>query len=651
MPLVLKRQRPQDEGVTTTTAPRSGSATRSADAALLAVALMWGGSYLAAQVMTDVAAPSTVLALRFLPSALVLIAVAVIRRATFSRRVLWVGLVLGVFQAVTLLLETYAVTRTSATNAGVLVCLTIVIAPALEGVTSRTPLPRPYYAAAALSIVGVALLLGPSGLTAPNLGDLFVLLAATTRALLMVFSGHLTRGHSFDAVALNTVQTCLNAILFTAVAGPAIGPTLVGLDGWHWLDLAFLSLGCACAAFLLQLWAIHHTSATRASLLMGTEPLWALAFGILLAGDRPGIIGFIGAVVIITATWWANASKAAGEQARRCDSPVGLTSESPAEFVGGEGSGVPGLLTPTGRGDEARRCQNMQVVGGRGRADGQGCGDVRGAGGHPQVLQNRRARRAHERGGRAPGTVAAAGDCRGVTSRVVDRRGPGWIGHDGAARPTENRGAEAQAAATTVGRDGKTTLGAQNSGAVPAQAWVEVLDDGLQTHTRKAPRTGRDVGLENSPQQRPMRTHPPRPEHLPRLADLRASRLGIGEPVTRDRPPLGARPAQLIDDDAGGCGVDARQHVLGGGRAGLRDEVGRVPACPSQRSQHRKHLGRGGGADAGEQGPVQRRGLRRGQSPDRAGGLHPGRDREPHRHEIRRPENESVGPHPPTIDA
>ena len=32
MPLVLRRQRPQDEGVTTTTAPRSGSATRSADA-------------------------------------------------------------------------------------------------------------------------------------------------------------------------------------------------------------------------------------------------------------------------------------------------------------------------------------------------------------------------------------------------------------------------------------------------------------------------------------------------------------------------------------------------------------------------------------------------------------------------------------------
>lgn len=278
--------------------------SRAADLALLLVALMWGGSYLAAQVLTEVATPQAVLALRFIPSILVLAGFALVRRARFGRRVLGVGLALGAFQAVTLLLETYAVTRTSATNAGVLVCLAVVIAPALEGLVSGARLPGAYYLAAAASVVGVALLLGPSGLSAPNLGDLFVLLAACTRACLMVSSGRLTRGHHFDAVALNTVQTMLNAVLFTALAAPRLAPTARSLDARHWAVVAFISLGCTCAAFLLQLWAIHHTSATRASLLMGTEQIWALLAGVVLAGDRPGWLGLLGAVVIIAATWW-----------------------------------------------------------------------------------------------------------------------------------------------------------------------------------------------------------------------------------------------------------------------------------------------------------------------------------------------------------
>ena len=280
------------------------TSTRGADAALLFVALMWGGSYLAAQVLTGVASPEVVLALRFVPSLVVLGVFALARRSRFGARTLKVGLVLGVLQAATLLLETHAVTLTSSTNAGVLVCLAVVIAPALDGLWSGLRLPGRYYLAVLAGVVGVVMILGPGGLTSPNLGDLLVLGAACTRAALMVCSGHLTRGADFDAVALNTVQTALNAVLFTALAGTALPGVVVSLDGRSWMVVAFISLGCTCAAFLLQLWAIHHTSPTRASLLMGTEPVWALLVGVLLAGDRPGVLGLLGAVVVIAATVW-----------------------------------------------------------------------------------------------------------------------------------------------------------------------------------------------------------------------------------------------------------------------------------------------------------------------------------------------------------
>lgn len=275
-----------------------------ADVALIGVALMWGGSYLAAQVMTQVASPVAVLGLRFLPSVAVLALAAAIRRTVFTRRMVMVGLVLGAWQAATLALETTAVTLTSSSNAGVLVCLAVVIAPALEGLVTGNRLPRLYYVAAALGLLGVLLLIGPAGLTAPSPGDLLVLGAACTRACLMVTSGRLGSGADFDAVGLNVVQSALNALLFGALGATQLPRVVTSLDAGHVAVWAFLSLGCTCAAFLLQLWAIQQTSATRASLLMGTEPVWALLAGILLAGDRLGVLSTVGAALIIASTLW-----------------------------------------------------------------------------------------------------------------------------------------------------------------------------------------------------------------------------------------------------------------------------------------------------------------------------------------------------------
>ena len=40
---------------------------------------------------------------------------------------------------------------------------------------------------------------------------------------------------------------------------------------------------------------VRRTSASRASLLMGTEPLWAVAAGVVVAGETLGWLGALGA--------------------------------------------------------------------------------------------------------------------------------------------------------------------------------------------------------------------------------------------------------------------------------------------------------------------------------------------------------------------
>jgi hypothetical protein len=60
---------------------------------------------------------------------------------------------------------------------------------------------------------------------------------------------------------------------------------------------------CSVFAFVVQLWAVRRTSATRASILMGTEPVWALAVGVAIGGEVVGLPGLAGAALIVAASY------------------------------------------------------------------------------------------------------------------------------------------------------------------------------------------------------------------------------------------------------------------------------------------------------------------------------------------------------------
>ncbi|WP_197059426.1 DMT family transporter [Cryobacterium sp. MLB-32] len=150
------------------------------DAVLLLVAIVWGGSYLSAKVLTEQASVGAVLALRFLVAAAALYVVWLVRRERRpTRGELAVGVLLGGTQSAILWLETLGVAFTSATNAGLIISLTIILTPILESVARRRWLPRPFFIAAVLAVVGVALLVSGNGFHAPNVGDLLILAAAS----------------------------------------------------------------------------------------------------------------------------------------------------------------------------------------------------------------------------------------------------------------------------------------------------------------------------------------------------------------------------------------------------------------------------------------------------------------------------------------
>ena len=279
--------------------------TTRSDLLLLAVAVIWGSSYLTAKGLVVAGGVLAVLSLRFLISAAAMLPVLALRRpGRPGRRQIFVGVLLGGTQAAVLILETYGVSLTSATNAGVLISLTILLTPILEGAIGRRWLPPGFFLAATVAVGGAVLLVAGPGLRAPSAGDALMLAAAVVRAAHVTLSGHLTRGQDFDTVTLTALQTAVGAVLFTCAAGPILATAVRAYGPGEWLAVIYLALGCSVFAFLVQLWAVRRTSASRASLLLGTEPVWAVLIGVGLGGEHLTGVTVAGIVLVLAGTWY-----------------------------------------------------------------------------------------------------------------------------------------------------------------------------------------------------------------------------------------------------------------------------------------------------------------------------------------------------------
>lgn len=286
-----------------------------ADLPVLLVAVVWGGSYLAAKGITATHTVIAVLVLRF---ALVLPVLAVAGRrrlrALTPAQLRGAG-VLGLVLGGIFLLETYGVVHTSATNAGLIISLTMIFTPLAEAAVRRSRPSAGFLGAAAVSVAGVVLLTQGAGITAPGLGDLLILGAALARTLHVLLMARIKAVQEADSLSLTTVQLGSAVAVFAVLAAlPGTGASpwaaAAGFGAAEWAGLAFLSVFCTLFAFFVQMWAVRRTSPSRVSLLLGTEPLWAAAAGIVIGGEHLGPAGLAGVLLVLGGTAWGRRTAA-----------------------------------------------------------------------------------------------------------------------------------------------------------------------------------------------------------------------------------------------------------------------------------------------------------------------------------------------------
>ena len=256
---------------------------------LLVVTAVWGWTFVLVKDAVTQYPTLPFLQLRF---ALALVVMVLLVRRLPSRRELRIGLLVGAVLAAGYLTQTAGLTMTSPGNAGLITGMFVVFTPLLNRVFGA-PIRWWTWVATVVSLGGLGFLTG--GPTGMGLGDVLVLACAVLYALHIVLLGKWAPG--LPAAPLAMVQMASCTLLFSAGGTWSLRMPSASV----WWAIVITGIFASALAFYVQTWAQQHLSPGRTALILASEPAWALAAAVVLAGQRLGLLQAIGAALVLAA--------------------------------------------------------------------------------------------------------------------------------------------------------------------------------------------------------------------------------------------------------------------------------------------------------------------------------------------------------------
>jgi drug/metabolite transporter (DMT)-like permease len=271
---------------------------RAAGLLLLLTPVIWGATFPAAKVALRHVSPWTFVAWSRVLGLVAIAAVLLIwrpPREAWTRGLVPAGALLGALMTAGYVLQTIGINHTTATNAGFITVLYVVLAPAGAALIGRHTPDRIDVLCLALALGGLALLSIRGG--SLRAGDLIVLASAAAFACHIVAVDVLV--DRFPAGPLALAQMAASAILTAAIAVPA-GTQAGEVASIWWIFVLTGVLGSGIA-FSVQVMAQVSLSPVRASILLGSEALVAALVSALWLDERLSARAWAGALAVLAA--------------------------------------------------------------------------------------------------------------------------------------------------------------------------------------------------------------------------------------------------------------------------------------------------------------------------------------------------------------
>jgi drug/metabolite transporter (DMT)-like permease len=270
-----------------------------ADLAIIAIAFVWGSTFVVVKNALNDASTVLFLALRFAVAAVAL--GVIFRRATpagiFRTRTIVAGSALtGLFLFAGYVLQTVGLRYTTPSKSAFLTGLSIVLVPVFAAIFERKP-PGPSEAAGvAIAAIGMALMTLRGSELRIDVGDLLTTGCAVAFAVHILLIGHFSPKFGFQALTLLQVSTAAVLALGTFWW---VEPVSIRWTPGLIAAILITGLFATALAFSVQAWAQQFTSPTRTALIFSMEPVFAWLTSFVVQGEVLSRRAAIGAALIL----------------------------------------------------------------------------------------------------------------------------------------------------------------------------------------------------------------------------------------------------------------------------------------------------------------------------------------------------------------
>ncbi|MBA7497649.1 putative cystine transporter YijE [subsurface metagenome] len=265
---------------------------------LLGIVIIWGSTFAIIKGVLDQIPTFTFLAYRFLLATLILYLIFWKRiKENIDKTTLKKGSLIGIFLFMGYAFQTVGLKYTTATKAGFITGLSVVLVPIISHFFIKEKINRNSVIGVILAFIGLWFLNYSSSFSF-NLGDFLVLLCAVSFALHIISVGLYSK--KVDYVPLVIVQLATVSVLCLLIAMVFERPELHLSYSLHvWWSIVLTGVFATALAFYMQNRFQRYSTATKTAIIFSGEPIFAAVFAYLLLGEKVGLIAWIGGLLII----------------------------------------------------------------------------------------------------------------------------------------------------------------------------------------------------------------------------------------------------------------------------------------------------------------------------------------------------------------
>lgn len=266
---------------------------KTANLLCLLVAMIWGGGFIATDLVLETFSPFAMLVCRFAGAAVLAWIPVLMKREKPDRSEVIKGSLSGILLYAAFAFQTFGMDLTEPGMNAFLTSVNVVIVPVLALVFLNKKPDRIIIAAGLVCLAGIGCLSLSSGKFEFRFGDFLSLMCAVFFAAQIVSLEYAKgcRVSVINAIQLSAAGICsLPFGLMTDWPSSVNGVTILGLL----YSIVLATFVC----YLLQTAAQQHTSAASASILLGTECLWANLFSVLILHQPESPVMIFGGLLI-----------------------------------------------------------------------------------------------------------------------------------------------------------------------------------------------------------------------------------------------------------------------------------------------------------------------------------------------------------------